>query len=359
MATISASRNPHTITRYILQEQQKYPNAKGDLSIILNAMTLSCKIISAAAKGAGIFQRVNVGRLKHEFVDLPNDSNYHVKGAPTAEQDEKAHAHDDIRKFGYDTIYSSVSWCGKIPTLLSTYDTTTAIKVGQCDEAKYVLVFDPIDGKKNIQINASLGTIFGVYKVVTTGKPSDADLKQAGNQLVAAGYALYGDATLVVISFGDEVNGFTLDPTIGEFVLTHKNLRIPEVGGTYSINEGYAEDWNAAIKEYVVQCKKSSKDKKASRYIGCMVADVHRALIKGGIYLYPENKKFPNGKLSLQCECNPLAFIIAAAGGRASNGKQSILDIVPKSSADTTPIFIGSKQDVIAVEEAYKRHNIK
>ena len=365
MTTLDAARNPHTITRFILQEQRKYPNAKGDLTIILNSVTLAAKIISAAAKGAGIFQRYGVQRLKEDITELPNDTNYHIKDTAAKDEDDTESKSmdddqkDDIRKFAYDSIYSSIAWCGKIPLLLTTLNATQPIVIKQCEEAKYVLVFDPIDGKQNIQINASIGTIFGIYKVKNTDKPSTDDLLQPGSEMVAAGYALYGDATVLILSFGDSVNGFTLDPSIGEFILTHKNIQIPEEGDVYAINEGYAEDWNDAIKEYISQCKKPDKGKpKKSRYIGCMVADVHRTLIRGGIFLYPPNKKFPNGKLNFLCECNPLSFVVTAAGGRASNGQELINKLEPKTIDQTTPIYIGSKRDVMAVEVAYKRNNI-
>ena len=378
-----ASRNPHTITRFILQEQQKYPNAKGDLTIILNSVTLAVKIISAAAKGAGIFQRYGVEKLKEErMIKLPQEmklakrrSSSLIQQIMIDEEDLQKELQDinefdelkdnnndnnkkeDIRKFAYDSIYSSVSWCGKIPLMLSTIDTTKPIIVEQCDDAKYVLVFDPIDGKQNIEINASIGTIFGIYKVKNTDHPSIIDILQKGKDIIAAGYALYGDATVVILSFGDSVNGFTLDPSIGEFVLTHKNIRIPDQGNVYCINEGYTQEWNDAIKNYISLCKKPDKgEAKKLRYTGCMVADVHRVLIRGGIFLYPETKQFPNGKLNLLCECNPLAFIVEAAGGRASNGKQLINNILPKNLKQTTPIFIGSKRDVMAVEIAYKRN---
>jgi len=380
MSSKEASRNPHTITRFILQEQQKYPNAKGDLTIILNSITLAVKIISAAAKGAGMFQRYGIEKLKEErMIKLPQEmklakrrSSSLLQTAIIDEAEELEELSDinedielkdndeqkeDIRKFAYDSIYSSVSWCGKVPLMLSTLDSTKPIIIDQCDDAKYVLVFDPIDGKQNIEINASIGTIFGIYKVKNTDNPSIIDILQQGKDLVAAGYALYGDATVVILSFGDDVNGFTLDPSIGEFVLTHKNIRIPDEGNVYCINEGYTEEWNNAIKDYISKCKKPDKgEAKKSRYTGCMVADVHRTLIRGGIFLYPETKQFPNGKLNLLCECAPLAFIVEAAGGRASNGKQLISNILPKSTKQTTPIFIGSKRDVMAVEIAYKRN---
>eukprot|EP01084_Bolivina_argentea_P010552 19666_1 len=262
-----ASRNPYTITRYILQQQKRYPKAKGDLTIILSSVALSIKIISAAAKGAGIFQRYGINRLKEEaLTSLPNASSdmeqmkqmiTHIK--PSSEiiiEDEEKKESDEfeirdvhgIREFAYDSIISSIAWCGKIPLMLSTLDTTKAIRINKCQDAKYILCFDPIDGKQDIQINASL---------------------------IVVGYALYGDDTVGVLSFGDEVDGFTLDPTIGEFVLTHRNVRCPEVAPYYSINEGYAEELSDAVKEYVGQYKKPDKgskkpdkgNKKKSRYL--------------------------------------------------------------------------------------------
>jgi len=359
MASITAndaSRNPFTITRYILQEQKKYPNAKGDLTIILNSVTLAVKIIAAAATGAGIFQRYGVERLKNEtLTKLPTDP----KEEKESKETEQGSKDESIRDFAYDSILSSIAWCGKVPMMLSTLDASTPINVKPCETPKYILVFDPVDGKQNIEINASLGTIFGIYRVQDPSKPTPSDCLQSGSELVCAGYALYGDATVVMISFGEEVHGFTLDPTIGEFVLTHKNVKIPETGSVYSINEGYAEEWDDAIKAYIALCKKplDKSPSMKSRYSGCMVQDVHRCLIRGGIFLYPVTKKFPHGKLNLQCECNPLAFIVKAAGGRASDGKIPIENIKVKASDQTTPIFIGSANDVKAVESCYA--NIK
>jgi len=358
----SAQTNPFTITRYLLQDVKKYPNAKGDLTIILNSVTLAIKIISAAVTGAGIFQRYGVERLKHEaFTELPE---YH-SGANEQNDEESKEMEaskedpDGLRDFAHSSILSSVQWTGKIPMVLSTLDAATPIDVKPCETPKYIVVIDPIDGKQNIEINASLGTIFGVYRVQNPDKPDLSDCLQSGTEMVCAGYALYGDATVVMLSFGSEVNGFTLDPSIGEFVMTHKNVRIPESGGLYSINEGYAEEWDGAIKEYVARCKKPTDGSppKKSRYSGCMVQDVHRCLIRGGVFLYPVNKKYPKGKLNLQCECNPLAFVVKAAGGRASDGKQSIESIGVKSPEQTTPIFIGSKGDVEAVEKCYADHS--
>jgi len=363
MTSTDASRNPFTITRYILQEQKKYPKAKGDLTIILNSVTLAIKIISAACTGAGIFQRYGVERLKHEpITQLPE---YQSKGGQNdddeSESKEQAIKQEDesnkLREFAHGSILSSIAWCGKIPMMLSTLDSTTPINVKPCETPKYILVFDPVDGKQNIEINASLGTIFGIYRVQDPSKPDIADCLQSGKEMVCAGYALYGDATVVMLSFGDSVHGFTLDPTIGEFVLTHKDVKVPKVGGTYSINEGYAEEWDDAVKSFVALCKKpmDKSSAKKSRYSGCMVQDVHRCLIKGGIFLYPGNKKFPNGKLNLQCECNPLAFVVKAAGGLASDGKQRIEDVAVKAPDQKTPVYMGSEKDVQALEELYKK----
>jgi len=365
MTSADASRNPFTITRYILQEQKKYPKAKGDLTIILNSVTLAIKIISAACTGAGIFQRYGVERLKHEPItqlpEYPKDGQKSLENDDDDEnesKDQEPQQKDEskaLREFAYGSILSSIGWCGKVPMMLSTLDATTPIDVKPCETPKYILVFDPVDGKQNIEINASLGTIFGVYRVQDPAKPDVSDCLQSGSEMVCAGYALYGDATVVMLSFGDSVHGFTLDPTIGEFVLTHKDVKVPPTGGVYSINEGYAEDWDDAIKAYVALCKKpvDKSPPKKSRYSGCMVQDVHRCLIKGGVFLYPGNKKYPNGKLNLQCECNPLAFIVNAAGGLASDGRARIEKIAVKATDQTTPVFMGSAKDVEAVESLY------
>ena len=281
------SRNPFTITRWILKEQQKYPNAKGDLTIILNSITLAIKVISAAAKGAGIFQHYGVSRVrssKDDLTSLPNDIDIKEQKDDKKESDDKKEKEISdgwrIREFANETLINSIRWCGKVPMMLSSINMSSPIYIKECDDPKYVVVFDPIDGKQNIEVNASIGTIFGIYKVQNPSNPNLSDLLQSGDTMICSGYAMYGDATVIMLTFGEEVNGFTLDPTIGAFVLTHKNVKIPENGEWYSINEGYEEEWDDAIKEYVKQCKKPNKGKpKKSRYIGCMVADVHRTLL--------------------------------------------------------------------------------
>eukprot|EP01084_Bolivina_argentea_P134818 237686_1 len=325
------ARNPYTLNRWILSEQQKYPSAKGDLSIIINSIALSCKVISSAAKGAGIY------------------SLYGLQG-----DDVSTKSGDMVKKldvFSNDCIINSLSWSGKI-CLMASEEIEREIIVDNCEDPKYCVVFDPLDGSSNIDANVSVGTIFGILRVksdVKNGvKPSvDTDLLQKGEELVCAGYAMYGDATLLVLSFGDVVNGFTLDPQIGEFILTHRNIKIPEKGKIYSVNEGNSKSWHPVIQKYVEKCKDppTGKPKKA-RYIGSMVADVHRTLLYGGVFLYPASKSARNGKLRLLYELNPMAFLIRAAGGRATDGYSDILSIEPDHIHCRRPCILGSKCDV-------------
>jgi len=216
----------------------------------------------------------------------------------------------------------------------------TAIIVPNCDQPKYCVVFDPLDGSSNIEANVSVGTIFGIYRIVDPKKPQESDLLQIGEKLVCSGYAMYGDATLLVITFGGEVNGFTLDPQIGEFILTHRNIRVPEKGSIYSINEGNARDFDKAVSTFIDRCKNPPKGPpKKSRYVGSMVADVHRTLLYGGIFMYPATKDGPRGKLRLLYELNPLAFVMEAAGGKASTGRERMLIQQPESLHERRPCF--------------------
>jgi len=339
MAT-APTRNPYTLTRYILSEQQKYPDAKGDLSIIINSIALACKIISSAAKGAGIY------------------SLYGLQG------DEIQNKSGDVVKkldvFSNDCMINALSWSGKI-ALMASEEIEKEIILDSGDP-KYCVVFDPLDGSSNIDANVSVGTIFGILRcksdIKNGEKPSvEKDLLQNGENLICSGYAMYGDATLLVLTFGDVVNGFTLDPQIGEFILTHRNIKIPSKGKIYSVNEGNSKSWDPVITKYVELCKDppSGKPKKA-RYIGSMVADVHRTLLYGGIFMYPASKSNRNGKLRLLYELNPMAFIINAAGGKSSTGYGDILSIPPDHIHCRAPCILGSKNDVETIEEMYKEY---
>lgn len=224
------------------------------------------------------------------------------------------------------------------------------------DLGKYVLLFDPLDGSSNIDANVSIGTIFSIHRRVTpdNGPGTLEDLLQPGYNQVAAGYIVYGSSTIMVYTAGHGVHGFTLDPSFGEFLLSHEDVKIPKKGKIYSINEGNYLYWHPGLKKYIKYLQEYEKETErpySSRYIGSMVADLHRTLLYGGIFMYPADSRHPNGKLRLLYECSPMSFIVEAAGGRASNGKKRILDIQPKKLHERTPIFVGSEEDVLKVEE--------
>jgi len=255
-------------------------------------------------------------------------------------------------------LKSSYSTC-----LMVSEENETVIEVETEKQGKYIVTFDPLDGSSNIDCLVSIGSIFGIYRKVSEGAPGLADALQPGTQLVCAGYALYGSATMVVISTSKEsgVHGFMLDPTIGEFVLTHPTITLaPKGKSIYSLNEGYAGTWNEAVKEYVNN-KKFPKNGKSysSRYVGSMVADVHRTLVYGGIFMYPSSASAPKGKLRLMYEANPMAFIVENAGGLASTGSGRILDVQPSSIHERCPVFLGSSTEVNEIIELYKKHNIQ
>ncbi|XP_016097108.1 fructose-1,6-bisphosphatase isozyme 2-like [Sinocyclocheilus grahami] len=226
-------------------------------------------------------------------------------------------------------------------------------------KGKYVVCFDPLDGSSNIDCLASIGTIFAIYRKCTDSDPSEKDALQPGRNIVAAGYALYGSATMIVLSTGQGVNCFMLDPAIGEFILVDRDVKIKKKGKIYSLNEGYALYFDPAVTEYL-QKKKFPEDGSApygARYVGSMVADVHRTLVYGGIFLYPANVKSPKGKLRLLYECNPMAFIMEQAGGMATTGTTNILDIQPESLHQRVPVVMGSPDDVREYISIFQKHH--
>lgn len=233
--------------------------------------------------------------------------------------------------------------------LLVSEENENVIEIETDSQGKYVVCFDPLDGSSNIDCLVSIGSIFAIYRKNTDDEPSVKDALQPGRKLVAAGYTLYGSATMFVLALeSGGVNGFTYDPSIGEFVLTDFNMQIPERGNIYSINEGYFHQWDNSTKDYVMAKKDPAKGKPyGARYVGSMVADVHRTIKYGGIFMYPATASSKNGKLRLLYECNPMAFIVEKAGGKASAGKDlEILDIVPTSIHQRAPIYLGSRLDV-------------
>lgn len=240
-------------------------------------------------------------------------------------------------------LQSSYTTC-----MLVSEENETVIEIEREKQGKYIVCFDPLDGSSNIDCLASIGSIFGIYKKTSDGPPTANDALQTGRKLVAAGYTLYGSATMFVLALqSGGVNGFTYDPSIGEFVLTDADMKIPDRGNIYSINEGYQSQWDSSVQEYIQAKKDPSKGKTyGARYVGSMVADVHRTIKYGGIFIYPATTSSRNGKLRLLYEGIPMSFIVEKAGGRASTGKIDILDIVPTSIHQRSPIYLGSKLDV-------------
>lgn len=323
-----------TLTRFLLAEQRKHPSATGDLTQLMTAILTAVKAISSAVRKAGI------ARL------------YGLSGSTNV-------TGDDVKKLDVlsndmfvNMLRSSFSTC-----MMVSEENENAIEVETEKQGKYVVCFDPLDGSSNIDCLVSIGTIFGVFRKTTEGPPTMRDALQPGRQLVAAGYGLYGSATMVVLSIGSGVNGFMLDPAVGEFVLTDRNMKIKPRGKIYSINEGYAKYWSPPVAEYVDSKKNPATGKPyGARYIGSMVADVHRTLKYGGIFAYPATSEAPKGKLRLLYECNPMAFIIEQAGGMASTGTTPILDVVPDAIHQRCPVFMGSRHDVEDVIECFRKH---
>jgi fructose-1,6-bisphosphatase I len=319
----SFDTNCMTLTRFVLQEQRKFKHATGDLTQLLNCIQTAVKACSSAVRKAGIAK----------LHGISGDVN--VQG-------------EDVKKLDVLTnelfinmLSSSYTCC-----YLVSEENEHVIEVETERKGKYIVHFDPLDGSSNIDCLASIGSIFAIYRK-QADTPDMSDVLQPGKNMVAGGYALYGSATMLVLSLGYGVNGFLYDPSIGEFILTDPDMKVPERGNIYSINEGYSAQWEPHVREYVEAKKDPSKGKTyGARYVGSMVADVHRTIKYGGIFIYPATKSSPSGKLRLLYECNPMAFIITQAGGKASTGKQDILDVQPEKIHQRAPVFLGSKLDV-------------
>nr|CAD7423530.1 unnamed protein product [Timema monikensis] len=325
-----------TLTRFVLAEQRKIPSATGDLTQLLNSIQTAVKAVSSAVRKAGIANLYGIAGTTN------------VQGEVVKKLDILAN------ELFINMLTSSYTTC-----LLISEENETVIEVETEKQGKYIVCFDPLDGSSNIDCLVSIGSIFAIYRRQNLDTPPGlSEALQPGNQLVAAGYGLYGSATMLVLSIGGGVNGFTLDPSIGEFVLTEANMKIPSRGKIYSINEGYTHLWDDAVKEYVNNKKNPKVGKPyGARYVGSMVADVHRTLKYGGIFMYPATKDSPKGKLRLLYECNPMAYILTQAGGLAYNGNIPILDVVPETIHQRAPIFLGSKEDVEDVLAVIRKHN--
>ncbi|XP_057732744.1 fructose-1,6-bisphosphatase, cytosolic-like [Arachis stenosperma] len=321
-----------TITRFVLNEQSKHPDSRGDFSILLSHIVLGCKFVCSAVSKAGLAK----------LIGLAGDTN--VQG----EEQKK------LDVLSNDVFVKALVSSGRTSILVSEEDEQATI-VEPSKRGKYCVVFDPLDGSSNIDCGVSIGTIFGIYMLKDEHEPTLQDVLQPGKNMLAAGYCMYGSSCTLVISTGNGVNGFTLDPSLGEFILTHPDIKIPKKGKIYSVNEGNAKNWDAATTKYVEKCKfpKDGSSPKSLRYIGSMVADVHRTLLYGGIFLYPGDKKSPNGKLRVLYEVFPMSFLLEQAGGQAFTGKQRALDLVPNKLHERSPIFLGSFDDVEDIKALY------
>ncbi|RZK92729.1 MAG: class 1 fructose-bisphosphatase [Pedobacter sp.] len=323
-----------TLGQFIIEKQADFPYAKGELSRLLRDIGIASKIVNREVNKAGL-------------VDILGDADtINIQGEGQKKLDVYAN----------DQFISALTSGGECCIVASEEeDDFVRIDSPVSKNARYIVCIDPLDGSSNIDINVTVGTIFSIYRRKSTEGPATlADVLQKGTEQVAAGYVIYGSSTMLVYTTGKGVNGFTLDPSIGEFCLSHPNMKIPEDGVIYSINEGNYEHFPEGVKKYIKYAQVEDAETNrpyTSRYIGAMAADIHRSLIKGGIYIYPTTSASPKGKLRLLYECNPMALIIEQAGGIASDGLNRILDIEPTELHQRVAIFVGSPKMVRKAEE--------
>jgi len=329
-----------TLGQFIIEKQKDFPYAKGELSRLLRDIGIAAKIVNREVNKAGL---VNI-------LGEVGTTNSH------GESQKK------LDVYANDQFISALSIGGECCIIVSEEnDEAVHIESEVSKNAKYIVAIDPLDGSSNIDVNVSVGTIFSIYRRKSTeGRPTLQDALQNGIEQVAAGYVVYGSSTMLVYTTGKGVNGFTLDPSIGEFCLSHPNMTVPKDGYIYSINEGNYVHFPEGVKQYIKYCQvedKGSKRPYISRYIGSMVADLHRNLLKGGIFIYPTTSSAPKGKLRLVYECNPMAFILEQAGGRATTGFERILELEVESLHQRSAIFLGSENMVLKAEEMMRKYS--
>lgn len=321
--------NVKTLGQFIIEKQVDFPYAKGELSRLLSDLSIAAKIVNREVNKAGL-----VGIL-----------------GETGETNVQGERVKKLDVFANEQFIAALKAGGEVCAIASEEnDDIIPIDSEISKNAKYVVAIDPLDGSSNIDVNVSVGTIFSVYRRVSLQGPGTLeDFLQRGTEQVAAGYIIYGSSCMLVYTTGKGVNGFTLDPSIGEFCLSHPEMQIPKKGKIYSLNEGNYLHFPDGVKKYLKYCQEEDAKTNrpySSRYIGSGVADIHRNLITGGIYIYPTTTKSPNGKLRLLYECNPLAFVIEQAGGKASTGGKRIMETPIKELHQRTPLFIGSSEMV-------------
>jgi len=331
-----------TLGQFIIEKQSDFPYSKGELSRLLRDIGIAAKIVNREVNKAGL-------------MDILGDvGTVNIQGESQKKLDV----------FANEQFIAALKSGGEC-CIVASEENDKIIQIdGEVSKnAKYIVAMDPLDGSSNIDVNVAVGTIFSIYRRFSTdGKATLKDVLQKGTEQVAAGYIIYGSSTMLVYTTGKGVNGFTLDPSIGEFCLSHPEIKIPEDGVIYSINEGNYIHFPEGVKKYLKYCQVEDEQTLrpyTSRYIGSMVADVHRNMIKGGIFIYPTTSSAPNGKLRLVYECNPMAFIIEQAGGRATDGFNRILDKNVTTLHQRSAIFIGSKNMVLKVEELMQTYSSK
>ena len=323
-----------TLEQYIIERQGDVPGSTGQFSRLLRDIALAAKIVDRDVRKAGL-------------VDIFGEAGGAQNATGDTQKKLDVLAHEEfvraLRRGGECCLIGSEEHAEAIPIKTNGHS------------GRYIVLMDPLDGSSNVDVNVSIGTIFSIYRVPEGCEPAAEHALQPGRDQVAAGYVVYGSSTMLVYTTGNGVNGFTLDPSIGEFLLSHPNITTPATGRIYSINEGNYRSWESGTKEYIKWVQKEDEATKrpfTSRYIGSFVADFHRNLLKGGIYIYPANVRDPRGKLRLMYEANPMAFIIEQAGGKASTGSQPILDVKPTMLHQRTPVYIGC-HDMVSMAEDF------
>lgn len=321
------STDAMTLTRFTMEEQMKHPGASGSLTLLLSSLATACKATEAAVRKAGIAQL------------------YGISGDTNTTGDEQKKLDVLANDLFINLLKSSYQTCAMV-----SEENENMIEVPVAKHGRYIVCFDPLDGSSNIDCLVSIGSIFGIYRRDDEeGHVTEKDCLLPGNKLVAAGYCVFGTACMMVISTGNGVNGFTLDPSIGEFILTAHDMKVPKKGKIYSVNEGNSSYLDEKLLKYFHHCKFPETGKpRGARYVGSMVADVHRTICYGGIFMYPASSSAVNGKLRLLYECNPMAFIMEQAGGKAVTGRgnERVLDVVPTGLHMRVPIYLGSADDV-------------
>jgi fructose-1,6-bisphosphatase I len=329
-----------TLGQFIIEKQADFPYAKGELTRLLGDIGIAAKIVNREVNKAGLADMLGeIGEIN-------------IQGESVKKLDV----------FANEQFIAALSSGGEVCAIASEEnEEIIQIDNAHSKNAKYVVAMDPLDGSSNIDVNVSVGTIFSIYRRISLSGPGSLeDFQQRGTEQVAAGYVIYGSSTMLVYTTGKGVNGFTFDPSIGEFCLSHPNMQTPKMGKTYSINEGNYIHFPEGVKKFIKYCQEEHKPSNrpfSSRYIGSAVADVHRNLITGGIFIYPTTASSPTGKLRLLYECNPLAYIIEQAGGKATDGFSRILEIEPKTIHQRTPFFAGSMEMVDVCGDYMAKHS--